>query len=678
MVQAIGLLIPMAGQLTVAGVALTTAAGGLTLAGSLVNFVGATLLNKALAQMNEPKPEDVQVNSKAAVAARMRHYGLVKAGGNTVFHRARDGVSFRVIVHGHGEIAEVEQHYLNNEPVELAGDGLVAADQYYYKRPRVRVLGRKGYAPHLTYFERINAIWPEWSELHRLDGLWHSLIICESVKAEKFRAMYPRNEPDLTVLAQTSRCHDPRTGQTAFTENMALAIADYVASPDGFNRPGAFDEADIAAQADICDQEVALAMGGTERLFRVSGSYLLNEKPQAVLSRMLEACAGRVRLKPNGKVALKVGAWVEPTFTLTFADLLEVQEVTSGPDLLDRYNMLPARFNSHDLGHVEVDAEPWQDAARLAEDGEVLVGPAKSILMSPSHRQTRAVMKIHMERDNPRQELRVMCKPRALPAIYEETIALDIPQMGLVGVYEVGQYSLSFEKGLLHAVGLSLRLVDAGAFALSLSEQGAVQTLPEPDTASGVPVPQNVAAASAGIQTAENSFVAAIGVGWQTPPSDALEPVLKIAQTGSDNWQDVTVGAGASSVTIPGLVQGWSYDLSLAFETPGGVVGEAVEISGVVALAVSTPPEAPTGLVVSDTGAGSALVEMIASSSASLWKTEIYRDGALAGIVYAGPGSAIAFVDSCGAGSFAWSARSVNVSNINSSSDTGPVTASIA
>lgn len=678
MVQAVALLLPMAGQLTVGGIALTTAAGGLTLAGALVNFAGLSLLDRALGKSSAPRPSDIQVNAKTAVAPRMRHYGLVKVGGNVVFHRARDGVSYRVIVHGHGQIAGTVQHYLNNEPVELDGTGAVTDAQYHLDRPRVRILQRLGQVPSAAGFAEIGAIWPEWGAAHRLDGLWHSLIICESVNAEAFRAMYPKNEPDLAVLAQTSSCHDPRTGQVAFSENIALAITDYVASPDGFNRPGAFDPEDIAAEADLCDLDVALATGGTEKLYRISGSYMLNEKPQDVLARMLEACAGRVRLKPTGKVALKVGVWRTPEVMLGFADLLEVQEVTSGPDLLDRYNLLPARFNSHALGHVEVDADPWQDDARLAEDGEVLVGPDKALLFAPSHRQVRACLKIHMERDNPRQELRLLCKPRALPAIYEDVIALDIPQMGLVGAYEVGQYSLSFEKGLLHAVGLNLRLIDPAAFSLGLDEQGAVQSLPEPDTASGVPVPQNVVAAASGIQTAENSFVAAIGVAWQDPPSDALEPVLKIAQTGTENWQDVTVGAGASSVTIPGLVQGAGYDLSFAFRTPGGVVGEAVEIVGVVALAVSTPPEPPVGLVVSDLGAGAALVEMTASVSVSLWKTEIYRDGALVGILYAGPGSAIAFVDSCGAGSFSWSARSVNVSNINATSDAGPVTANIA
>lgn len=666
-------------------IALITTTGGLTIAGVAVNVAGAFILNKALKghidrpDIPEPtRPDNIQTISKNSAAGRVRHYGLVKAGGNVVFHRASGGKSYRVIVHGHGEISKILSRYLNNEFVFIDDSGFVIDDQYQYGgRSRVQLFERMGLVPE-THYSQITSVWDEWTSAHRLDGFWSSLIISESVPPEKYRAMYPKNEPDLAVLAETTKCLDPRTGLTVFTENMALAIRDYVASADGFNRPNAFDSQDIADQADICDRDVALAAGGTEKLYRISGSYLLNEKPQNVLGRMLQACAGRIRLKPSGKVGLKVGAWADPEFTLTYGDILEVQEVNSGPDLLDRYNELPARFNSHDLGHIEVDAEPWQDATRVAEDGEVLTGPDKSLLMCPSHRQARQVMKIHMERDNPKQEVTMLCKPKALPAIYEDTIALNAPQLGLVGNYEVARHALSFEKGLLKAVGLTLRKIDSAAFTLALAEQGSVQQLPEPDTPAGVPLPQNVTAAAAGIQTAANTFVAGIAVGWQAPPSDALSPLLKVTKTGEGNWQDVSVGTGAPSVTIPGLIDGQGYDVSLAFVTPGGVVGDAVTITNVVAAAVTDPPAAPTNLAVSDAGGSTALVEMTASVSASLWKTEIYRDAVLVGVVYAGPGSEIAFIDNSGAGTFDWTARSVNVSNINSTSDAGPVNATIA
>lgn len=678
MAQAVALVLTGIGA-TTAAATLVTAAGTLTLAGVVVNIGGALLLSE-LTRPDIPDaatPDNIQSLNQAAAGARVRHYGLVKAGGNVVLHRARDGRSYRVIVHGHDEISRIVGRFLNNETVSVDDNGFITDDQYQHGgRSRVQLFERLGKVPE-THYSEITDVWPEWTSSHRLDGLWTSLIVSESVPPEQYRAMYPKNEPDLAILAETTACLDTRTGQKVFTENMALAIRDYVASVDGFNRPDAFEDQDISDQADICDREVALAAGGTEKLYRISGSYLLNEKPQNVLGRMLSACAGRIRLKPSGKVGLKVGAWSEPEFTLSFADILEVQDVNSGPDLLDRYNELPARFNSHDLGHVEVDAEPWRDADRVEEDGAVLTGPDKSLMMCPSHRQARQVMKIHMERDNPKQEVTLLCKPRALPAIYEDTVALHVPQLALTGDYEVARHALSFEKGLLRAVGLTLRKVNSEAFTLSLAEQGEVQTLPPADEPSGVPVPENVTAAGVGVKTTANTFVAGIGVGWSAPASDALSPVVKYSPEGLESWQDVAVGSGKTNVHISPLADGGVFDVSVAFATPGGVIGDAVIISSVTARAVADPPAAPTGLNVTDAGGGTAQVQLTAATSVGLWKTIVFRNGVQIA-EFPADVSAISFVDACGAGSFNWTARSVNVSDIPSDSDAGPFSATIA
>ncbi|WP_136441640.1 fibronectin type III domain-containing protein [Pacificoceanicola onchidii] len=686
MAPALGALLP--GLFGAGGtVALVTAAGSLTWAGIALNVAGSLALSALTAPRlpDAAKPENIQINNKSATGPRIGHVGRVLVGGNIVFHRAKNGASYRVIVHGHGEITSVLEVQLDSRAVPLDPDGYVDRDHPPYVRrrnggatinPKVRVLGRDGTVPS-THYGEITGIWPEWSADHRLDGLWTSMIWARSVSATKFQKVFPNGEPTLKVLAETAACFDPRSGLSGFTENAALVINHYASLPDGLNRPDAFDVNDIVAAADICDRDVALAEGGTEKMFRLAGSFLLNEKPQDVLGRMLTACAGRVRLKPTGKIGLKVGAWEPPEFTLGFGDILEVQEVNPGPDLLDRYNQVVGRFTSQDLGYIEVDAEPWRDDVRVAEDGEVLTGPDKTLIMCPSHRQARQCMKIHMERDNPKQEVSLLCKPKALPAIYEDTIALDMPQLALVGDYEVARYSLSFEKGLLRAVALVLRKVDSAAYSLALEEQGAVQELPEPDNEEGVPVPENVVAGGAGVQAAANTFVAGISAGWAAPPSDALSPVVRYSKAGEDNWKDVPVNDEATSVEISGLQDGQAYDVSVAFVTPGGVEGEEVIVENVVAVAVVDPPLPPTGLTVTDQSGGVALVELTASASASLWKTEVYRDGVLVGSIYSGPGAAISLSDSSSPGTFDWTARSVDVSIKDSATDAGPVTATI-
>ncbi|WP_422049922.1 hypothetical protein [Shimia sp.] len=689
MVAAIAAVVPAAlgSSITLFGIPLTTAVGGLTLAGNLVNLGGTLLLSSAANAILAPDvpnitPENVQTNSKTATGPRLKHVGVTKTGANVVFHRANDGSSYRLMVHGHGEINRVLQYYLNNEPVDLDGSGFVTDLQYQgYGRSRVQILSRLGRVPE-AHYQKLTDIWPEWSPNHRLDGQWTSLIVCESVAAQHFRGMYPADEPALFALAETSKLYDPRTGAIAFSENLALAIADLITSDDGFNRPNAVDWGNISEEADLCDEQVPLASGGTEARYRVTGSYGLNEKPQEVLNRMLRAGGGQVRLKPNGKVSIELARERDAEFTLQYKHLLEVANLDAGPDGLDRYNVLPGRFVSHDLSHVEVDAEAWRDEARIAADGEELVaGEAYQALMSPSHRQTRGAMKVKMGRDNPKQRLRLVCKPAALPAAYESVIAVEVPELRISGKFEVKEHNLSFEQGMLRAVALTLHKIEDEAFSLALDEQGAVQELPPPDTPSGIPLPENFAAAGAGIQSSQNVFSAGIATAWQAPPSDALSPVLKYAPAGTGAWVDVAVGEGANDHHVVGLIDGNGYDLWFAWVTPGGLVGPEVVQENVIAVAASTPPSAATGLNIADNGDGSATVSMTSSVSASLWQTEVYRDGTLVATFYAGmvgPDTFFEFIDNSGSGTFNWTVRSINVSNVPNLSDAGPVSATIA
>ncbi len=654
--------------------ALVTAAGALTVAGMVTNVV----IGVALTSLSRPKipeavkPENIRINKKEAASDRVGHYGTVKVGGAVVFHRAKEGVSYRVFVHGHCFVDQVLGYYLNHEPVSLDSDGYVTDSQYVLDRPMVRIRNRMGKVPE-THYALLSSALPEWTEHHRLDGLFSTLAICESVKPEKYQKMYPRGEPELAVVARTSQCFDPRTDQTEFTENAALIIADYISSPNGLGRSGAVDWENISKQADIADRVVGLLSSETEALYRLSGSYLFSERPQDVLGRMLEACAGRVMLQPNGKVKLELGYWEDPTVTISFDDVLEIREASPGPDLLDRYNELPARFVSRELGFVEVDAEPWIDQERQDADGQVLTSEVRNLQMCPSHRQARQVMKIHMERDNPQQSISLVVRPAMLPAIYETRVRFVAQELGIDGIFEVSGHSILFENGTLRGISLTLNRTNEAAFQLGINEHGAIQNLPDPPSSAGVPVPQDVTASGQGVQVAGNSFAAGIGVGWDAPISDALSPVVKYRLSGQGDWNDVVVGSNLTSITIPGLTDGVLYDVSVAFMSPGGVIGVEAVVEAVKATAVNGPPLPPTELRVTDMGAGQAEVSFVSSASPSLWKSEVYRDGALVGVVQNPPGTPVSFIDQSGAGTFSWSVRSVNVSAIPSEADAGPI-----
>lgn len=679
MVAAIGLLIPasLGSTLTVFGIPLVTA-GGLTMAGTLVNVAGSLLLSAAAQALqpkpDRPRPENIQLNIRQSVGPRLRHYGRVRAGGTVVFFRAREGKFYRVVVHGHGEIDGIEAIYLNRAQVAIDAAGWVTTPQYVVGgRSRVRLLGRAGQVPQAAFAE-IGAIWPAWDAGHRLDGLWASLTIAEQVPPDRFRQTYPASEPAIELVARTARVHDPRSGATVYSENAALIMADYIASPDGFNRPGAVDDTWLRLAADDCDALVSLASGGSEPKWRICGTHSLQERPDAVLRRMLDATGADVRLMPTGKIAIEMPRWREPEVTLTDADIIEIEMLTAGPSIVERFNTLPFTYVDPALAHTEVEGEAWHDAARAAADGGELTGELTDMSFAPSHRQARTAARILTARRNPLRQIRARFRPRAILAMHEPVVRLTVAAVGFDAVCRVQSYAMDMASGM---VTLDLAETVAGDYLWTTADEGTPQAMPEPDVGTGLPAPVNFTAAPQGVQSAQNAWSAGIVAVWDAPMSDALTPRLRISPAGQDKWQIVTVAADAVSAAISGLSDGAAYDLDLRFVTTDAAEGPPVTEAAILAGAATAPPSAPTALAVAYMGGGVARVSFTTSADPAIWKTEIRRDGALVASVYSNPAQSLAVDDSCGTGTFDWTARSINVSGMASISDAGPVTATI-
>lgn len=681
MAQAIGFLFfGSASGLSIAGIALTTATGALTFAGQLFNIAGSLLLSSAFKpdRPKPPMPEDVQLNIRQAVGPRIRHYGRVRVGGTVVFFRAKAGKFYRVVVHGHGEIDGIEAVFLNKGAVTLDGAGFVTEAQYTSgARKRVQVLTRLGSVPE-THYAEITAIWPEWDAAHRLDGLWTSLTIAEQVPPNDYRRVYPNNEPGIEIVARTTRLRDPRTGGVAYSENAALAIADLIESPDGFNRAGYVDDTMLAEAADDADGLVPLAAGGTEPRWRLCGSYALNERPGDVLRRMLDACGGDVRLLPNGRIGIEMAKARTASVTLTSADVLEIAAGDDGPDQLDRYNTLPFTFVDPALAFQQTEGDPWHDAARADADGEEMRGGLADLNFAPSHRQARHAARIMLGRANPRQRLTIRCRPRAMLALYESVVQVTIPEAAVDGLYRVEGYALGLRDG---AVTLRLSSVDQSDFTWATADEGQAQVLPDPDVSLGIPAPANFAAGPQGVQTSGSSFTAGIAAAWDAPTSDALTAVFEYTTAGGSAWTIVPVSPGTNAVAVGGLADGALYDTRVKFVAADGAASPYATDGGVQALASTAAPAAPTGLGVTDLTGGVARVAFTASASANLWKTEIYRDdgggAVLVATIYTDPSEAVTVDDASGAGTFDWTARSINVSGVANAADAGPVTQTI-
>jgi hypothetical protein len=107
--------------------------------------------------------------------------------------------------------------------------------------------------------------------------------------------------------------YDPRTSPVSYgySENPALLIADYLAHPVFGFRAAYGTEIPIdklITAANICDEQVPLAAGGTVPRYDCNGGFPLTVKRGEVLQNLLTSCGGRLTYS-QGQFAIWPAAW---------------------------------------------------------------------------------------------------------------------------------------------------------------------------------------------------------------------------------------------------------------------------------------------------------------------------------------------------------------------------------
>jgi hypothetical protein len=141
---------------------------------------------------------------------------------------------------------------------------------------------------------------------------------------------------------------------------------------------------------------------------------------------------------------------------------------------------------------------------------------------------------------------------------------------------------------------------------------------------------------------------------------------LEYSLAGADNFNEWKMDATSQQATISPLADGSDYDVRLYYEAQGDRRSAYVEFNNITATANTDAPGVPTIFTVTDQTGGEGLVAFRTADSENLWKTEILRDGTVIGTFYQPRDTAVSFTDAPGAGTYAYVARSVNVSGTNS------------
>jgi hypothetical protein len=176
--------------------------------------------------------------------------------------------------------------------------------------------------------------------------------------------VFPSSIPNVSFVIQgKDDILDPRTGTRSWSNNAVLCIADFMSLPreqGGFGLAIGTGQptAQIIAGANICDEQVAMAEGGTEARYTCNTFVQLNESRSTILANMLSSCSGRI-VRQQGQRFVVPAAWQAPTLELFDADLIGPIQWSPRLSIREAANAVKGTFVSPENAYQQADVPPY-------------------------------------------------------------------------------------------------------------------------------------------------------------------------------------------------------------------------------------------------------------------------------------------------------------------------------
>ncbi len=132
--------------------------------------------------------------------------------------------------------------------------------------------------------------------------------------------MFPNGIPNISRIVKGKQVYDPRSGSTAYSNNVALCIRDYISNTTYGLGDSSIDDTVADAAANVCNESATLAVRGTEVRYTCNGTFDTDQKPKDIIGSLLTSMQGKITYQ-GGSWSIYAGAYRSPTITLDEDDL---------------------------------------------------------------------------------------------------------------------------------------------------------------------------------------------------------------------------------------------------------------------------------------------------------------------------------------------------------------------
>lgn len=419
--------------------------------------------------------QDIQRNAfrnfRQALTPRRIVFGRCRVAGPLVFahNRKKHGTHFVVALAAH-EVQEIESVWILEDelPFRRTAPNLGRVSGKYHKSVILRVFTgttTQDIGQAMVDSVDVRPLQPPTS----LDPLiieasdrFKGIAAVHAV-TRQWSEYFEGETPEFAAIVKGCKSiYHPRTSTTGYTANPSLCAAWYLTAIMGF----AWDSLDAPAlelAAEVCDEDVALKAGGTEKRYECHGVISADMQHREVLDLLARSMAGVIRYA-SGKWIIQAGA---PTAG-TPIDLTEDRA-------LDGYKVLydpPDRSLPNAVRGSCVDIDTWQPRAypqrRLGTAIAAEGGPwwlDIDLPLTTSHSMAQRIAKIELLRARARKRFSIELDLRGLRAKPGSLVTWSAPEIGMnAELFEVDVFGFAARDGKAGKVlGTRLDLVEYSA-----------------------------------------------------------------------------------------------------------------------------------------------------------------------------------------------------------------------
>lgn len=232
-----------------------------------------------------------------------------------------------------------------------------------------------------------------------------------------------------------------------------------------------------------------------EPRYLMSAYIPLNQRPKAILEKMMDACFGVLR-ESGGEYTMRAGAWYSSDLTITESMLTGYPDITTGVSARENFNTVSGEFLSTQMYGQKTTYPEYKNSTYITtRDNGLVITRKKDLAYVSSSSQCQRIAKMLVETEAQEIRIKIPMKIIGLKLQVGSTFTFDQSFLGWTGKafrctkIEV-ETSMAGETGLFPSINIYAQETASAVYDWNSGEEIAIDPAPNTD----YPLPETVEA----------------------------------------------------------------------------------------------------------------------------------------------------------------------------------------